>query len=59
MSTAVQIDTVNIEREALKFFLASVKKELNNEFSFFYASVSNSGQIPQLQIREGKGKGER
>ena len=40
------------EQEALKFFLESVKKELNDEFPSFSASVDYSGRLPQLHIRE-------
>ena len=55
-NTAIKKDLAHTEHEALKFFLDSVKKKLNNKFSTFSASVSNSGEIPQLQIRERKGK---
>lgn len=51
-TTIVKKDLVSVEREALNFFLESVKKELNDEFSFFAASVDHSAKFPQLRILE-------
>ena len=51
-TTIVKKDVISIEREALKFFLESVKKEFNDEFSFLSASVDCSARLPQLRIRE-------
>ncbi len=51
-TTIVKKDVVSIEQEALTFFLESVKKELNDELSFFSASVDYSARLPQLRIRE-------
>ena len=54
-NTAAKKDLANIEHEALKLFLESVKKELNDGFSFFSASADYSASLPQLIIR-GNGK---
>ena len=51
-NSPVKNDMIHIEREALKLFLESVKKELNAEFSFFSASVDYSAKVPQLSIQE-------
>ena len=51
-TTIVKKDVVSVEQEALKFFLESVKKEFNDGFSFFAASIDHSAKLPQLRIRE-------
>ena len=52
MKTEIKRDIGSIERESLKFFLESVKKELNDRFPSFSASVDYSGRLPQLSVRE-------
>jgi hypothetical protein len=54
-NTGIKIDVAHIEHEALKFYLSSVKQEINDRFNIFNASVDNSARLPQLSIRE-KGK---
>jgi len=51
-SSVIEIDVTHIEHEALRLFLDSVKREFNNRFSLFSASVDISGRLPQLTIRE-------
>ena len=51
-NTGIKIDIAHIEYEALKFYLNSVKQEINDRFSIFNASVDNSARLPQLSIRE-------
>ena len=51
-NTGIKIDIAHVEREALKFYLNSIKREINDGFSIFNASVDNSARLPQLSIRE-------
>ncbi len=51
-NSIVKKDMAHIEQEALKLFLESVKKEFNDEFSFFSAFVDYSARLPQLSVRE-------